>query len=98
MDLVIEGRLDEALAMSQRARELDPLSLIINSYAGLVLYLKRDYGKSIEQLRNTLELDPNFDAAHDFLARALLQAGDLQAGEMGAKKTVGNFNGEPEPV
>jgi len=98
MDLVIEGRLDEALAMSQRARELDPLSLIINSYAGLVLYLKRDYGKSIEQLRNTLELDPNFDAAHDFLARALLQAGDLQAGILEAKKSVEISKGVPDTV
>src|SRR5260370_22335308 len=95
MDLVMEGRLDEALKMSKRARELDPLSLIINSYLGRVLYLKREYGKSIEQLRTTLELDPNFDAAHDFLARALLEAGDLEGGTLEAKKAVELSKGVP---
>ncbi len=98
MDLVMEGRLDEALAMSKRARELDPLSLIINSYLGRVLYLKREYGKSIEQLRNTLELDPNFDAAHDFLARALLEAGDLEGGTLEAKKAVELSKGVPDTI
>jgi serine/threonine protein kinase/tetratricopeptide (TPR) repeat protein len=88
LELVIEGRLDEALAKAQRARELDPLSLIINSYVGQVLYLKREYKRSIAQLRSTVEMDSNFYVAHDFLARSLLQAGDLQNGALEAGKAV----------
>ena len=85
-ELAAEGRLDEALAKAQHARELDPLSPIINSYVGQVLYLKRNYTKSITQLRGTLGMDPSFPIAHDFLARALLQAGDFQAAILEAKK------------
>jgi len=88
LELVIEGRLEEALAKAQRARELDPLSLIINSYVGQVLYLKREYTRSIAQLRSTVEMDPNFYVAHDFLGRALLQAGDLQNGALEAERAV----------
>lgn len=69
------GRFDEALAEAKRAQELEPLSLIIDSHVGWVLYLARRYDQAIEHLRKTLELDPYFVAAHIYLARAYLQKG-----------------------
>lgn len=69
------GRLDEALAEIQRALELDPLSLGINTALGHVLYLSRQYDRAIEQYRKALALDPNFAQAHLWFGRPYLEKG-----------------------
>jgi TolB-like protein/DNA-binding winged helix-turn-helix (wHTH) protein/tetratricopeptide (TPR) repeat protein len=61
------GRQQEALAEIKRARELDPLSLIINAVVGYVLYDARRYDEAIPVLRKTLEMDPHFFPAHVYL-------------------------------
>jgi TolB-like protein/Tfp pilus assembly protein PilF len=58
--LVCLGRIEEAKVEMQRALQLDPLSLVINSAAGRVLYLARQYDQAIEQYQKTLEMDQNF--------------------------------------
>ena len=67
------GRLDEALYEIQRAMELDPLSLGINTALGHVFYLSRQYDRAIEQYRKALELDPNFVQAHLWFGRPYLE-------------------------
>lgn len=62
--LALLGRFDEALRESERARELDPLSLIIATDNGEILYFSRQYDRAIEKLRAVLEVDPNFLHAH----------------------------------
>src|SRR6266581_13918 len=54
------GRFDEALRESERARQLDPLSLIIAADYGAILYYSRQYDRAIEQFRAVLRKDPNF--------------------------------------
>jgi serine/threonine-protein kinase len=53
-----QGRLDEALAEIVKARELDPLSSIIARQEALPYYLKRDYVRAMELLRQANELGP----------------------------------------
>ncbi len=67
------GRLDEALAEIERALELDPLSLSINTALGHVLYLSRQYDRAIVQYRKALGLDPNFAQAHLWFGRPYLE-------------------------
>jgi tetratricopeptide (TPR) repeat protein len=62
--LALLGHFDEALRESERARELDPLSLIIATDNGEILYFSRQYDRAIEKLRAVLEVDPNFLHAH----------------------------------
>src|SRR5262249_22271533 len=69
------SRTDEGMAQHRRARELEPLSLIINSNLGEALYQARHYDEAIEQYRKTLEVDPNFAVAHGDLAEALEHKG-----------------------
>jgi TolB-like protein/Flp pilus assembly protein TadD len=69
------GRPKEALAEIERARELDPLSLQINTGVVQVLYFGRAYDQAVEQALRTIELDPNFATAHLMLALAYLQIG-----------------------
>ena len=59
----------------RRAQALDPLSLIINTEIGRLLYFSRQYDAAIAQHRKTLEMDPNFALAHLHLGAALLQKG-----------------------
>jgi eukaryotic-like serine/threonine-protein kinase len=63
------GRYNEALAELKRAQELDPLSLIINGILGVFYRLNEQDDQAIEQLRKTLEMDPNFGRTHLFLAQ-----------------------------
>ena len=62
--LMWRGRFDEALQESERARQLDPLSLIIAADNGAILYFSRQYDRAIEKWRSVLELDPDFLRAH----------------------------------
>jgi len=54
------GRFDEALRESERARQLDPLSLIIATDRGAILYFSRQYDRAIEQFRSVMTIDPNY--------------------------------------
>jgi TolB-like protein/DNA-binding winged helix-turn-helix (wHTH) protein/Tfp pilus assembly protein PilF len=58
------GRFDEALRESERARQLDPLSLIIAADNGAILYYSRQYDRSIAQFLAVREMDPNFPRAY----------------------------------
>ena len=71
--LLGQGRFDEALIETRRARELDPLSLIVNMSTGHVLYCWRRYDEAIDQLNETLKLDPDFGIARLILGRAYMQ-------------------------
>jgi eukaryotic-like serine/threonine-protein kinase len=58
--LVRQGRLDESLEEMLTARGLDPLSPIIARQAAMPYYLKRDYSRALELLRQANELGPAF--------------------------------------
>jgi serine/threonine-protein kinase len=58
VSLVRQGRLDEGLEEFLKARELDPLSSIIARIGALPYYLKRDYARALELLRQANELGP----------------------------------------
>ncbi|HEY3972859.1 MAG TPA: winged helix-turn-helix domain-containing protein [Candidatus Sulfotelmatobacter sp.] len=70
-----QGRVNEALAESERARQLDPLSLIIATDHGAIFYCARQYDRAIAQFRAVLDMDPNFSRAHGGLIDAYEQAG-----------------------
>jgi TolB-like protein/DNA-binding winged helix-turn-helix (wHTH) protein/Tfp pilus assembly protein PilF len=72
--LAFQGRFDEAFAESERARELDPLSLIIATDNGAILYFSRQYDRAIKQFRAVLDMEPNFPRAH-LLVFAYVQKG-----------------------
>jgi TolB-like protein/Tfp pilus assembly protein PilF len=61
--LAFLGRFDEALREGERAIQLDPLSLIIASDQGVILYYSRQYDRAIEQFRAVLDMDPGFSRA-----------------------------------
>jgi len=73
-----QGRFNEALEESERARQLDPLSLIVATDHGAILYFARQYDQAIAQFRAVLDMEPNFDRARLLLACAYVEKGRFE--------------------
>jgi TolB-like protein/Flp pilus assembly protein TadD/predicted Ser/Thr protein kinase len=71
------GRHGEAAAEIERARELDPLSLIIQANAGFDYYYARQYERAIEILQRAVEREPNFWIFHLTLGQTYLAMGRM---------------------
>jgi TolB-like protein/DNA-binding winged helix-turn-helix (wHTH) protein/Flp pilus assembly protein TadD len=76
--LSLVGRHAQAIAESQRARELDPLSNIINTWVSSRYFFARQYDKAVEEGRNAVEMDPGFGPARLVLGQAYEQKGLLK--------------------
>ena len=62
--LRLMGRQEDAILEGQKALDLDPRSLIINTEAGLPYLYHERYDEALQHFRKALELDPNFALAH----------------------------------
>ncbi len=77
LNLMATGQTDLAIAEMNKAQALEPLSLIINTNLGWMLYFARQYDQAIEQYQKTLEMDKNFYPARFRLGQAYLQTGSI---------------------
>jgi eukaryotic-like serine/threonine-protein kinase len=71
------GRHAEAIAEIERARDLDPLSLIIQANVGFDYYYARDYERAIEALQRAVQGEPNFWVFHSMLGQTYLAMGRM---------------------
>jgi eukaryotic-like serine/threonine-protein kinase len=62
------GRFDEAIAEGRRAQELEPLSLIMNTFFGYIYTMAHRYDESFPWFQKGIELDPGSNIAHAELA------------------------------
>jgi TolB-like protein/DNA-binding winged helix-turn-helix (wHTH) protein/Tfp pilus assembly protein PilF len=76
--LSLQGRFDEALAESARARQLDPLSLIIATDDSVILYYSRQYDRAIEEFQTVRGMQPNFPRS-GVIFDAYIAKGDFAA-------------------
>jgi serine/threonine-protein kinase len=76
-DLTAMGRMDEAVAAIDRARELDPLSHNANAEVGMTLYYARRYDRAITEALKGIELEPNTPVPHEVLGRVYEQQGQF---------------------
>jgi len=86
--LMSRGRTEEALAASNRARELDPLSLSISVQRGFLLENARRYDEAIEQLRRVIAVDQNHYQAHWMLGHTYAVNGQFDLAVAAAEKAV----------
>ncbi len=89
------GRHDQAIAEIKKARELEPLSLVIDANVGFLLYLARRYDQAIQELHNTLQMDPNFYYAHGRLAQVYEQKSMFEEAIAEYKKAIALSRGNP---
>ena len=86
--LSILGRFDEAVQEAQRAQELDPLSVMIHTVAGIAFYYANQYGKAVEQLQKALEIDDNSYWALNNKAESLKKQGRIKEAFEGYLKSL----------
>jgi len=77
--LAARGRFQEALLLSRRAFEVDPLSAAIGSHLARVLYQMRQFDDAFAVFRRVLELDPNLPMALTGIGRIHLHDGRRNA-------------------
>ncbi|TMB27517.1 MAG: hypothetical protein E6J65_05220 [Deltaproteobacteria bacterium] len=77
LQLAARGRMGDAMAEAERALELDPTSLVVNTVVALVFYHQREYDRAIEQALRTLELDRTWAPARLWLVFSYEQRGRL---------------------
>lgn len=70
------GRIEEAIAETQQALSLDPLSILFRVHLGFLFYLERNYEHAIAQFRKVLEISPDYYLGHAMLGQVYTVAGD----------------------
>jgi TolB-like protein/class 3 adenylate cyclase/tetratricopeptide (TPR) repeat protein len=68
--LTAMGRTQESLEQSQRALEISPYDIILNSHLGWHYLFAREYDRAVEALVRTEEMDPADALNHALLAHA----------------------------
>lgn len=63
------GRLDEALAESEQARALDPLSPYKITAVGMIYVYRREYDRAIAEYQKAIALDATFSQAYEEMTR-----------------------------
>jgi len=74
--LITRGRIDEAMQNVVRARDLDPLSPIINVAVGIPLHFSRRYAEALQIYARVLEVETSFAPAHYYLGLTHEQMGN----------------------
>lgn len=92
--LACAGKTAQAVAEVKRAQELDPLSLVVSTALGFILFLTRDYDRAIAQLYKTIEMDKNFYLAHRILRDAYVEKG-MHEEAFGEYRLARTLAGEP---
>jgi serine/threonine-protein kinase len=90
------GQPARALREAQMARQVDPLSVIVNTRVGSMFYYAHDYAAAEAQLRRTLDLDSTNAIAHAELARVYVarhRCGDALAQLRFIPPTLPNYEG-----
>jgi TolB-like protein/Flp pilus assembly protein TadD len=92
--LLSQGRIDEALALAQRGRELDPLALFEVDIAWILFHARR-YGDAIRELRTVLAVHPDDVVALWYLGFALIGDGQSDEAVRVLEKTASLSLGNP---
>jgi adenylate cyclase len=69
------GRHKDAIAETQKALEVDPLSVPLNNMLGQTYLWAEDYEKALQQFQHTIGLDPRFPVVHFFYSGLLGEMG-----------------------
>ena len=86
--LMSKGLVNESIAASNRARELDPFSLSISAQRGFLLENARRYDEAIEQLRSVIAMDSNHYQAYWMLSHTYAAKGQFEEAIAAAQKAV----------
>lgn len=95
---LFSGNMDEALAEMERARQLDPLSAIINADEGHLLYAAGRPDQAASRLREAIELAPDLGQPHETMALVDLAKGRGPEAIMDARKGLELDSNNPRTI
>lgn len=97
LGLLARGRNEEAMAAMLRARELEPLSMVLHTAMARLLHLDGLFDRAIGEYRRVLEMDPSFVTAHLGLGLSYVQSG---APELASEeyRTANRLLGREQPL
>jgi tetratricopeptide (TPR) repeat protein len=87
------SRFSDAKAHADRACDLDPLCLTVNTSSGWVRYLAGEFDETVDRCQHTLDMDPGFAPARRLLGAAYLALGRTEQGIAELESAAG-----PEPT
>jgi len=93
--LMTMGHYGEAIAKMKNSQTLDPLSLIINVAIGWAYYMARRYDEALDQLLQTVELDPNYPVTFWILGLLYRTTGCFELAITEGEKGVRLSDGSP---
>jgi serine/threonine-protein kinase len=96
--LSVSKRFNQSFEEIELAHRLDPLNLVIETDVGLSLYWAGQYDRAITQLRQTLELEPNFFVTHFYLGFALARKDLLESAIAEAQTAMRLEPDDPNPI
>jgi len=91
-----QGRIEAGLAAMRRARAAEPMTLLLSSTYGLILFNARRYDDVINVLTPIVAANPGFDAGRSTLARALTATGRLDEAlaQLQARRDLAPWQGD----
>ena len=95
MYLLCMGRYDEGVLESQKALELDPLSLPINTMDGFALFISGQHDNAIDKLKTILEMNPDFAWANSVLGEVYEQKGMYAESFASFEKAIASYGENP---
>ncbi len=84
------GRDNESVAMIEKARELDPTSLIIATNIGESYLFRGDYVQALNKLNSVIDIDSTFGIALDRVGKVYRRQGMLENALVYYRKAVNN--------
>jgi tetratricopeptide (TPR) repeat protein len=93
--LMFMDRLDDSVAYSRRAAELDPVNSDLAACVGWHCLFARRYDLATAQSLKAMELDPTSFSAHLYLGRAYEQQGKFEEAIAEFQNALPNSNGAP---
>jgi TolB-like protein/DNA-binding winged helix-turn-helix (wHTH) protein/Flp pilus assembly protein TadD len=96
--LLTVGRVDQGVREALRARELDPLSRVINLHVGWSYFLAGQAEQALGQVQRTLELAPDYGNAHNLLGWIHLRNDRVDAARQALRRAVELDGSQPEYV
>jgi TolB-like protein/Flp pilus assembly protein TadD len=96
--LAARGRFAESLAQIANARELDPLSVVVNMEMAWNSYMAREYDRSIEEALHVTHLEPEFPSAQYILGLAYVQKGRFDEAQAAFERSLAGSGGHASGV
>ncbi len=94
--LISQGRVDESLAVVNRAYELDPLSPMVAQNVGFRLWFAGRYEDAMEQYQKTLKFDPNSPTTIWLIGLVYLQEELYEEGIAAFQSAIDQSGDNPE--